>query len=147
MRIDTVYFWIKPKEKSNSVAFQANLIPHAYTSNVPTWPMNIVTTYSDVIILVNIPVHQFREEKKPRIRASTNPTNIWRVSSQDGLTPFWAIWDIWDLSCWNIRKIIRQFVILLIITSKIFTSLPLYNNEKGIIRNVLFCITRWCPYF
>ena len=29
--------------------------------------------------------------------------NIWRVSSQNGLTPFWSIWDIWDLSCWNIK--------------------------------------------
>ena len=45
---------------------------------------------------------------------------IWRVSSQNGLTPFWSIWDIWDLSCWNIKKIIRKFVILLIITSRIF---------------------------
>ena len=44
----------------------------------------------------------------------------WRVSSQNGLTPFWSIWDNWDLSCWNISKIIRKFVILLIITSKIF---------------------------
>ena len=44
----------------------------------------------------------------------------WRVSSQNGLTPFWSIWDIWDLSCWNIKKIIRKSVILLIITSKIF---------------------------
>ena len=45
---------------------------------------------------------------------------IWRVSSQNALYPFWSIWDIWDLSCWNIKKIIRKFVILLIITSKIF---------------------------
>ena len=44
--------------------------------------------------------------------------NIWRVSSQNGLTPFWSIWDIWDLSCWNTKKI--KFVILLIITSRIF---------------------------
>ena len=47
-------------------------------------------------------------------------THIWRVSSQNALYPFWSIWDIWDLSCWNIKKIIRKFVILLIITSKIF---------------------------
>ena len=46
--------------------------------------------------------------------------NIWRVSSQNAFYPFWSIWDIWDLSCWNIKKIIRKFVILLIITSKIF---------------------------
>ena len=45
---------------------------------------------------------------------------MWKVSSQNGLTPFWSIWDIWDLSCWNIKKIIRKFVILLIITSRIF---------------------------
>ena len=42
----------------------------------------------------------------------------WRVSSQNALYP--SILDIWDLSCWNIEKIIRKFVILLIITSKIF---------------------------
>ena len=46
--------------------------------------------------------------------------NTWRVSSQNALYPFWSIWDIWDLSCWYIKKIIRKFVILLIITSKIF---------------------------
>ena len=40
-----------------------------------------------------------------------------------------VIWDIWDLSCWNIKKIIRKFVILLIVTSKI--CLYIYN-EKGI---------------
>ena len=68
---------------------------------------------------------------------------IWRVSSQNALYPFWSIWDIWDLSCWNIKKIIRKFVILLIITSKIF----LYIYEQCIIRKVLFCIIRWCPYF
>ena len=68
-----------------------------------------------------------------------------RVSSQNGLTPFWSIWDIWDLSCWNIKKIIRKCVILLIITSKIF--LYIQYNDKGIIRKVLFCIIRWCPYF
>ena len=61
---------------------------------------------------------------------------IWRVSSQNALYPCWSIWDIWDLSCWNIKKIIRKFVILLIITSKIF----LYYNEQCIIRKVLFCI-------
>ena len=61
---------------------------------------------------------------------------IWRVSSQNGLNPFWSIWDIWDLSCWNLKKIIRKFVILLIITSKIF----LYEK-------VIICIIRWCPYF
>ena len=42
--------------------------------------------------------------------------SIWRVSSQNALYPFWSIWE----SCWNIKKIIRKFVILLIITSKIF---------------------------
>ena len=47
------------------------------------------------------------------------PIRKWRVSSQNGLYPFWSIWDIWDLSCWNIKKIIK-FAILLIITSKIF---------------------------
>ena len=31
---------------------------------------------------------------------STN-FNIWRVSSQNALYPFWSIWD---LSCWNIKK-------------------------------------------
>ena len=44
------------------------------------------------------------------------PIQIWRVSSQSGLTPVWSIWDIWDLSCWNTKNIIRKFVILLIIT-------------------------------
>ena len=48
------------------------------------------------------------------------PFIIWRVSSQNGLYPFCSIWDIWDLSCWSIKKIIRNFVILLSITSKIF---------------------------
>ena len=43
----------------------------------------------------------------------------WRVLSQNGLNPFWSIWDIWNLSCWNIKKIIRKYVILLTITSKI----------------------------
>ena len=28
-----------------------------------------------------------------------------------------------------------------------FKNIPLYNNEKGIIRKVLFCIIPWCPYF
>ena len=42
-----------------------------------------------------------------------------RVSSQNAIYPFWSIWDIWDLSCWIIKKIIRKFVILLIITAKI----------------------------
>ena len=43
------------------------------------------------------------------------------VSSQNGLYPFWSILD-WDFSCWNINRIIlRKFVILLIITSKIST--------------------------
>ena len=28
-----------------------------------------------------------------------------------------------------------------------FKNIPLYYNEKGIIRKVLFCIIRWCPYF
>ena len=28
-----------------------------------------------------------------------------------------------------------------------FKNIPLYNNEKDIIRRVLFCIIRWCPYF
>ena len=46
--------------------------------------------------------------------------NKWRVSSQNGLYPFWSILDIWDLSCWNIKKILREFVILLIITSDIY---------------------------
>ena len=32
----------------------------------------------------------------------------WRVSSQNDLNPFWSIWDIWDLSCWHIKKIIRN---------------------------------------
>ena len=27
-----------------------------------------------------------------------------------------------------------------------FKNIPLYYNEKGIIRKVLFCIIRWCPY-
>ena len=27
-----------------------------------------------------------------------------------------------------------------------FKNIPLYH-EKGIIRKVLFCIIRWCPYF
>ena len=34
---------------------------------------------------------------------------IWRVSSQNGLYPFWLIWDIWDLNCWNIKKICNTF--------------------------------------
>ena len=37
--------------------------------------------------------------------------SVWRVSSQSGLYPFRSIWD---LSCWNIKKI--KFVILLIIS-------------------------------
>ena len=45
------------------------------------------------------------------------------VSSQNGLTPFWSIWDIWDLSSWNIKKIIRKYVILLIKKSQ-NTALP-----------------------
>ena len=68
---------------------------------------------------------------------------MWRVSSQNALYPFWSIWDIWDLSCWNIKKIIRKFVILLIITPKY----SFIYNEQCIIRKVLFCIIRWCPYF
>ena len=51
---------------------------------------------------------------------SAGHTVIWRVSSQNELYPFWSIWDIWDLRCWNIKKTIRNFIILLIITSKIF---------------------------
>ena len=62
---------------------------------------------------------------------------IWRVSSQNRLNPFWSISDIWDLSCWNIKKI--KFVILLIITSDIYTFM---YNELGIIRKALFCIIR-----
>ena len=62
---------------------------------------------------------------------------ISRVSSQNGLTPFWSIWDIWDLSCWNIKKIIRKCVILLIITSKIFLYIqcvPIKRNpERAVI--------------
>ena len=62
------------------------------------------------------------------------------VSSQNGLTPLWSIWDIWVLSCWNIKKIIRKFLMLLIITSKMF-----FIYEKGIIRKVLFCIYTMVP--
>ena len=51
----------------------------------------------------------------------------WRVSSQNGLYPFWSIWDIWKLSCWN-NKIIRKFVILLII--------PLYIMRKVSLESV-----------
>ena len=28
-----------------------------------------------------------------------------------------------------------------------FKNIPLYKNEEGIIRKVLFCIIQWCPYF
>ena len=49
--------------------------------------------------------------------------NKWRVSSQNALYPFLSIWDIWDLSCWNIKKIIRKFVILLMHN---FKNIPLY---------------------
>ena len=43
----------------------------------------------------------------------------------NGLTPFWS-----DLSCWNIKKIIRKFVILLIITSKIFLYMKKVSLER-----------------
>ena len=45
---------------------------------------------------------------------------MWRVSSQNKLYPLWSILDIWDLSCWNMKKIIRKCVILLVITSDIY---------------------------
>ena len=32
----------------------------------------------------------------------------------------WSNLNIWDLSCWNIKKILRQFMMLLIITSKTY---------------------------
>ena len=63
---------------------------------------------------------------------------MWRVSSQNGLTPFWSIWDIWDLSCWNIKKIIRKCVILLIITSKIF--LYIYIMRKVSLERYYFVL-------
>ena len=55
-----------------------------------------------------------------KYRSVTNHGEMWRVLSQNGLTPFWSIWDILDLSCWNIKKIRRKFVLLLTISSKIF---------------------------
>ena len=64
-------------------------------------------------------------------------TYIWQVSSQNWLYLFLSIWDICDWRCWNIKKIIRKFAILLIFR----------YNELGNIRMALFCIIRWCPYF
>ena len=46
------------------------------------------------------------------------------------LYPFWSIWNIWDLSCWNIQKIIRKFVILVIINSKIFLYMRKVSLER-----------------
>ena len=67
-----LYCCVEPDEKKyNSVAFQAYLILNVYSYNVTIFPVNIVTTYDMVIILVKIPVHQI-----PRTRANTNPTNI-----------------------------------------------------------------------
>ena len=46
--MDTVYFRLKCNEKSNSVAFQANIIFEKITMydnyNVTTWPMKTITT-------------------------------------------------------------------------------------------------------
>ena len=67
----------------------------------------------------------------------------WRVSSQHRLPPFWSIWDIWDLSCWKIKKIIRNCCNTF---DHNFKNIPLYY-EKGIIGMVLVCIIRRCPYF
>ena len=64
----------------------------------------------------------------------------WRVSSQNGLYPFWSIFYIWDLSCWNIKKIIRNFVIplyclllaciLFVIFILYYTIVPLLKTSK-----------------
>ena len=64
---------------------------------------------------------------------------IWRVSSQNGLYPCWSIWDIWDLSCWNIKKIIRK---CLIITS----NCTFISKKLDIIRKALFCIIMMVSY-
>ena len=48
---------------------------------------------------------------------------IWRVCSQKAISPFLSNWDICDWSCWNIKKIIRKCLILLIITSKIILDM------------------------
>ena len=50
---------------------------------------------------------------------------IWRVSSQNELNPFWSTLDI----CWNINKIIRKFVILLVITFFLYFSILLRNQS------------------
>ena len=46
-----------------------------------------------------------------------------KVCSQKLIGQFLSNWDICDLSCCNIKKIIRKFLILLIITSKIIIDM------------------------
>ena len=57
-----MYLWVKCDEKSNSVAFQANLMKITMYDNynVTTWPMKTVTTYPMVVLffLLEVPVHQ-----------------------------------------------------------------------------------------
>ena len=43
--------------------------------------------------------------------------DIWRISSQKGLYQFCQFEIICDCSCWNIKKVLRKFMILLIITN------------------------------
>ena len=62
-------------EKSNLVAFQANLIPmYNDSSNVTTCPMKIVISYPMVVYSLYIPAHQ--KPLHTRQNYCTNPINV-----------------------------------------------------------------------
>ena len=62
---------------------------------------------------------------------------IWRVSSQNGLTPFWSIWDIWDLSCWNIKKNNKKICNTF---DNNFKNIPLYIMRKVSLERYYFVL-------
>ena len=47
-------------------------------------------------------------------------SNKWRDCLQKQINLFLSFWDICDWSCWNIKKIMKKYAILVIITPNIF---------------------------